>query len=483
MIILYSDIIHIHGAAKTMQGGRSENQDDLVFLDTPLGFLAIVCDGMGGGPGGKTASYIAKCEIAKAICSCTAQTPCEYALKMAVSLANDAIEAKMTEVPALQGMGSTFVAILINKKSAYVAHAGDSRCYLLRKGKCIYRSQDHSLVAELVKKKALTEEEARLSPQSNVISRGLGSIKNHVPEIEEISFKKGDRIVLCTDGVWGIMPHKDLVKRFTQKIDIQSLVTNISSEIDSIGYSKGGCHDNHTLAIFDIELDSNYKKPIKWKQITIISSVVLIVLAIFFCLILYLTGNHKNHNGFVQVNSSDIIKNKQQRNGDSGIGSTSTHVNSPRAISDSLSAVIDSFVSARNKENDSTKVDKRGEQNDSASHNKMQQEAEAATPLGLIQSIIKEYESVIVAESNTVHDTQLILDSCHASIKTMIVDLTRMCKDSDANDQITNIGYMHKNCKWSTDIPNSDGKYKPTKKTTNFCRDQIKSLEKLKDKF
>ena len=138
MIILQSEIIHIHGAAKTMQGGRSENQDDLVFLDTPLGFLAVVCDGMGGGPGGKTASYIAKCEIAKAICSCTSQTPCEHAFKMAVSLANDAIEAKMNEVPSLQGMGSTFVAILVNKKSAFVAHAGDSRCYLFRQNRYYY---------------------------------------------------------------------------------------------------------------------------------------------------------------------------------------------------------------------------------------------------------------------------------------------------------------------------------------------------------
>lgn len=257
---ILSDIVSVNGAVLSKIGGRAENQDDFDFVDTPVGFLVILCDGMGGGPGGKTASYIAKYEIAAALGECNSQTPREQAFRAAVGRANAVLEKRMEEMPSLRGMGSTFVAILINKYSAVVAHAGDSRCYQLRDKKCIYRSTDHSLVSELVKSKALTEEEARKSPQSNVISRGLGSVGNNVPEIEEIPYKKGDRFVLCTDGVWGIMPNKDLLSRFvTPANDPVALVKNISEEVDNIGFSKGGGHDNHTLALVVMGEDSVMK--------------------------------------------------------------------------------------------------------------------------------------------------------------------------------------------------------------------------------
>lgn len=196
-----SDLVAINGVVNSKVGGRPENQDDFVFVDTPVGFLLMICDGMGGGPGGKTASYIVKYEVAAALGECNPDTPREQALKIAIARANSALNQKMDEIPSLRGMGSTFVAILVNSHSIMVAHAGDSRCYQIRNGKCIFRSVDHSLVSELVRTKALTEEQARMSPQSNIISRGLGSVGNNTPEIEEIPYRKGDRFVLCTDGV------------------------------------------------------------------------------------------------------------------------------------------------------------------------------------------------------------------------------------------------------------------------------------------
>ena len=242
-----------------MVGGRPENQDDMGFLETPLGCLIIVCDGMGGGPGGKTASSIAKNVIAQSLCECTPQTSAEHALKLAVARACKALDDKMAEVPSLIGMGSTVVAVLINKYSAFVVHAGDSRFYRFHGKRCLYRTQDHSLVAELVKKKVMTEEDARVSPQSNVITRGLGSTSNHIPEIDEIPYKKGDRFVLCTDGIWGAMPHSELLKTLTQPIDMQRLVTDLSSRIDNIGFAKGGGHDNHTIIMVEMEKDSVMK--------------------------------------------------------------------------------------------------------------------------------------------------------------------------------------------------------------------------------
>lgn len=283
MNIIKSDIISLHGAAISMIGGRPENQDDMGYLDTPLGFLIIVCDGMGGGPGGKTASYIVKHEIAKTILECSPQTPRDHALKMAAARAHQVLEDEMKENPALSGMGSTFVAVLLNSQSAVIAHSGDSRCYRLHGKKCLFRTQDHSLVAELVRRKVMTEEDARLSPQSNIITRGLGSTKNHVPEIDEIPYKRGDRFVLCTDGVWGAMHHQELLKAFAQPRDIQQLLSGLSAQVDKIGFSKGGQHDNHTIAMFEVEKDSQLKESMSWKRWAMISLGAVFVVGLIVC--------------------------------------------------------------------------------------------------------------------------------------------------------------------------------------------------------
>lgn len=264
-----SSIVPLHGAASSLIGGRSENQDDLGWVDTPLGFLLVICDGMGGGPGGKTASYIAKTTFMHVIYNSPAQANRHEVLRMAVARAEEAIEQKMIEVPFLRGMGSTLVAILINEESAIVTHLGDSRCYRLHGFSILFQSQDHSLVGELVRCKALTEEQARVSPQSNVITRGLGSTNNHVAEINEVPFRQGDKFVLCTDGVWGIMPQTELILRLAQKQDVLHVVTTMQDEVDRIGSSEGGHHDNHTLAIVELKTDSILKERMS-KQIKII---------------------------------------------------------------------------------------------------------------------------------------------------------------------------------------------------------------------
>ena len=107
-----------------------------------------------------------------------------------------------------------------------------------------------------MRKKALTEEEARLSPQSNVISRGLGNVSNHVPEIDEVCFKRGDRFVICTDGIWGAMPHHELLSRLTAQGQLSAISGNLSMEVDSIGFANGGHHDNHTLTMIEVLEDS-----------------------------------------------------------------------------------------------------------------------------------------------------------------------------------------------------------------------------------
>ena len=257
MIPVKSDLIHLTGAGNSCQGGRPENQDDWGFLDTPLGFLLVVCDGMGGGPGGKTASEVAKKAFAQCIHSSNEHATPEETLKMAVAKAQEAIVQRASQDPSLTGMGSTLVALLVNKDQAWIAHLGDSRCYQMRGRRMVFRTKDHSLVGELVQYKTLTEEQARTSPQSNVITRALGSTANHVAEIESVPYCKGDRFILCTDGVWGIMPQEQLLNRFSATPDAGVMADNLSKEIDNIGFAADGHHDNHTLAVVDMGENSN----------------------------------------------------------------------------------------------------------------------------------------------------------------------------------------------------------------------------------
>lgn len=279
-----SAILPLKCAVSSLIGGRPENQDDLGWVDTPLGFLLVVCDGMGGGPGGKTASYLAKTAFMQTMYGCPSQANPRETLRMAVARAEEALEQKMTEMPSLRGMGSTLVAILVSAASAYIVHLGDSRCYRLHGSKILFRTKDHSLVGELVQSKALTEEQARVSPQSNVITRGLGSTSNHVSEIDEVPYRKGDRFVLCTDGVWGIMPQTELLQRLGVMADVANIVDNLQAEVDRRGASEGGGHhDNHTLAILEMNTDSILKDKMSKQFIILLASVggLLLISLIF----------------------------------------------------------------------------------------------------------------------------------------------------------------------------------------------------------
>lgn len=283
MLYIASDKYLISGVAESKQGGRVENQDGMGFVDTPIGFLLVVCDGMGGGPGGKTASALAMQVFMQSLITSNEQMSRQEAMKIAIGKANEALYDKMNDIPELQGMGTTLVAILINEQSAIIAHVGDSRCYHLRGHKMLFKTTDHSLVAELIHTKALTEEQARVSPQSNVIKRALGNTNNHIPEIEELPFLKGDRFILCSDGVWGIMPHKDLLERFTANLGLDAIVSNLCNEIDQIGFSHGGGHDNHTLMMIEMGIDSKKKGEMNRKTIItigLLASLLLLSLAI-----------------------------------------------------------------------------------------------------------------------------------------------------------------------------------------------------------
>lgn len=247
-----SDSSGIRGSVESLIGGRQENQDSYGMAETRLGMLVVVCDGMGGGPAGKTASTIATQAIIDYVSGAAADANPASVLEDSVVAANEAVLAAVVQNPAFKGMGTTCVCVLIAKTQAYVVHVGDSRCYQIRGGKMVYRSADHSYVGELVRRGTMTEEEARTSRYSNVITRAIGAGPEIQPEVDIVSYKPGDRFALMSDGIWGSMPEQNLVDILSEKDDPATLVPEIAQHVDAIGKNKGGGHDNLTLALVEL---------------------------------------------------------------------------------------------------------------------------------------------------------------------------------------------------------------------------------------
>lgn len=260
-------------------GGRQENQDCAGVRDTTLGLLVVVCDGMGGMQGGQIASTTAVTTIMSFFENIDKQADPAMALVKAINEANAQIIAKGQEDPNLRGMGTTVTALLKTPKSAIVAHVGDSRIYQFRGGKKVFRTFDHSMVFEMVKKKVLTEEQARLSAQSNVILKALGVKPEVEVECQEIPYLKGDRFVLCSDGFWGAMPEEEFIALVTKKDNANQVLTTTANKIESIGKKKGGDYDNLTAAI--VEIESNSKMQIKMNTLakTIIGILASLLIA------------------------------------------------------------------------------------------------------------------------------------------------------------------------------------------------------------
>lgn len=248
------------GYAESRRGGRDENQDSYGYSDTPFGLLVTVCDGMGGGPAGKTASDIAVREIIQGVLDASGDDTVVNILIKAVRRANMAI-INAGEVSAeLRGMGSTCTVLLVNDRSATVAHVGDSRVYQVRGHSKIFRTFDHSMVFDLVRQKIITEEQARLSVQSNIITCALGIKPDVEIDTAELPYHKSDRFILCSDGIHGAMPEPELIAMFAnRRVALGQVVDEIATQVDGAGRMAGCQHDNLTLVVVEMQTNSILK--------------------------------------------------------------------------------------------------------------------------------------------------------------------------------------------------------------------------------
>lgn len=188
---------------------RTENQDayGIISLNDPSSAICLVCDGMGGGMGGKEAAEI--CVDAFRECFEGQGMPSEEALQDALSEANRRILAVSHE-KEYAWMGTTVVLAAVTEEAVTVLWVGDSRAYHFREDSMMRLTRDHSYVGELVARGELTEKEARTHGMRNLITRAVGTRDAVVGDICTLPWREGDRLLLCSDGLYAMVEEKEL---------------------------------------------------------------------------------------------------------------------------------------------------------------------------------------------------------------------------------------------------------------------------------
>lgn len=189
-------------AGDTHVGKVREANEDSMIVDPRLG-LYVVLDGMGGANAGDVASQTARDAIASFVAQQRGGDPkqlLEAAIQYGCASVFNAAQASREH----HGMGTTCVACLVvDPKLAIIGHVGDSRAYLLRHGRLQSLTRDHTIVEELVDRGVLAADEAERHPYKNVLSRNLGARPETKVDILELEIKPGDRLLLCSDGLYG----------------------------------------------------------------------------------------------------------------------------------------------------------------------------------------------------------------------------------------------------------------------------------------
>lgn len=225
---------------------RSNNQDSYAAGEFQNGVAwAVVCDGMGGNAGGNIASSTAVKSISERITSAYRETMTSSSIKnllvTAITNANFEIYDMAADNLELLGMGTTVVAAILTKSALYVAHAGDSRAYLISRGEIRQLTRDHSVVQDLVERGEITPEQARTHPRKNLITRALGVDESLKVDFTVEDLEGDETLLICTDGLSNMI----------EPLDIYRMVAdNPDSEIAEILVDKAnenGGEDNITV--------------------------------------------------------------------------------------------------------------------------------------------------------------------------------------------------------------------------------------------
>lgn len=228
---------------------RSNNQDSAYAGP----HLLVVADGMGGHAGGDVASSVAVAHLAPLDDEAHGPDDVLDELSRALTTAHDELLARAEENPELAGLGTTVTAILRSGNKLAMAHIGDSRAYLLRDGELNQVTTDHSFVQHLVNTGKITAEEAERHPQRSVLLRVLGDFDMEiVPDMSVREARAGDRWLLCSDGLSGVVSAETMAETLRDVRDVDECADQLVQLA-----LRGGAPDNVTVVLGDVvEVDT-----------------------------------------------------------------------------------------------------------------------------------------------------------------------------------------------------------------------------------
>lgn len=234
--------MRVRVGARTDIGRSRDHNEDGYLIREPL---FAVADGMGGHRGGEVASSVALESLQ--------QLPEDAdgllrALVDRIREANRMVLERGESDPELRGMGTTLTALVTQEQKAHVAHVGDSRAYLLRDGSLQQLTEDHSLVQRMVREGKLTPEQAGRHPQRSILTRALGVDTEIAVDELTLPILPGDRLLLCTDGLTGMIDPDRIHEILESERDPQAASDLLVEEANGAGGD-----DNITVVIVDFE--------------------------------------------------------------------------------------------------------------------------------------------------------------------------------------------------------------------------------------
>ena len=249
----------IRARGQTDVGQRRDHNEDSFLVDEGLG-LFIVADGMGGHAGGGTASSLAVETIRQTVEKARDKEPELFAAPAGLDdspvpdVLREAVEAACTRIfetargsPELAGMGTTVTAALVDGRTAFIAHVGDSRCYLLRESRIYQVSEDHSLVNEQLKAGAISPDEAKHSRFKNIITRSVGFEQEVQVDLMGVELEAGDILLLCCDGLSNLVDDDEILD-----VVEESTPEEAPGKLIQIANDRGG-DDNITVVVIRVQ--------------------------------------------------------------------------------------------------------------------------------------------------------------------------------------------------------------------------------------
>ena len=242
---------------ESRQGGRENNEDRLAYCYSRDALLMVVADGMGGHYYGEVAAQIAVQTLTDAFqreASPMLADPFLF-LQKQIHNAHHAILDYSAHNRLEDSPRTTIVACVVQDNVAYWAHAGDSRLYLIRKGRIISQTRDHSQVQAMIDEGLISPSQAETHPDRNKVYSCLGG--GHTPEVEfsrKTPLESGDLIVLCTDGGWGVSPGNTLAEAFRNP-NLMQAVPQFMQQAERWGGPHG---DN--LSMIVVRWEENYQE-------------------------------------------------------------------------------------------------------------------------------------------------------------------------------------------------------------------------------